>query len=167
MTAGTPRCEGCGSALPSASAVCARCEAALTAKAPLPPGKYVCPHCHARFAAPAKVLWPPKLPWWRPTTIRPQCPHCDTPLRDRRQPDVGAWLLPAMFMAALCIQLVVDAPLRTWLALLVLAGPIAYMSWRTERGAPEQDRYAVGTRRRWLRDVRELQQSDRPEEPRR
>ncbi|WP_157275558.1 hypothetical protein [Pelomonas sp. Root1444] len=164
------RCQGCGAKLPSAEAVCAHCEAELVTETPKPVGKYACPHCNGRFAKPAQVRWPPKVPWWRPAMERMQCPHCDTPLRDRRQPDIHRGFIPLMLIAVLSIQiLVADRTLRSWLGFLLVLGSLSYFFWRTERGVVERDRYAAGSSRRFATGgteqpgVAQQRQSDSPD----
>ena len=149
-------CEGCGAPLMSPDAVCARCEAALTAEPPDPPRKYVCPHCHARFAAPAQVLWPPKVPWWRPTTFRLQCPHCETQLRDRRDLPFFGWI----WLAAVSLMLYMESSgshkafMRTGMVLmLAFCGRQLWADWK---GSRDPQRFIAGARRLWLRQLKDL-----------
>ena len=152
MNTGACRCEGCGGALPSADAVCARCEAELSP--PAPAGRYVCPQCQGRFSALAQVLWPPQVAWWRPTTLRLQCPHCSTPLRDRHlSPPVG-WRVAAVIVGALASQLFLTGWPRLLLGLAligVLYAPLARAAWRHRRDGADPHRYIVGSTHFWAR----------------
>jgi hypothetical protein len=152
-----PRCEGCGSMLPSPDVVCPRCEAELTAERPRPTGKYVCPHCQQRFAAPAQVLWPPKVPWWRPTTIRQQCPHCEEPVRDRRELPFRGWLVVMALGLGVYLQEVVRSHqlfMKAYLLMMVAA--LAWLARREWKGTRDPHRFVVGTRRLWLRQPKDL-----------
>lgn len=168
MSLKEPRCEGCGSTLVSADAVCARCEAELTAEPSRPPaknGKYICPHCQQRFAAPARVFWPPKLPWWRPTTIRQQCPHCDVPLRDRREPPYLSWIgLPLLVLILYLPEFAGLHQTLVKLALALLVASYAWQVWIDWKGARDPHRFIVGIRRLWLRQPKDLS-APRPHRP--
>ncbi|PTT77113.1 hypothetical protein DBR42_25715 [Pelomonas sp. HMWF004] len=150
-------CESCGASLPSADAVCAACEATLTARPPSPPLRYVCPHCEGRFAGPVQALWPPRQPWWRPTKVRLQCPQCETPLRDgHRRPAMEALVLLALGMPALLLQSETRHPWRGLGLALVIAGYALYGFAVHRRASRDPHRYRIGTHKAWLRDARDL-----------
>lgn len=163
MTAIEPRCEGCGAPLLAADAVCSHCEAELTAEPPGPPAKYICPHCQDRFAAPARLLWPPKVPWWRPTTFRNQCPHCDAPLHDRRDLPFLGWIWLTALGLMLYLQEFAGSH-RTFMrvALVLLLAFCGWQAWRDWKGERDPHRFVAGIRRRWLRQLKELTPAKRP-----
>jgi hypothetical protein len=168
MTAVTP-CEGCGQPLPSPDAVCARCEAELTAELSRPTGKYACPQCHGNFAALALVPWPPKVPWWRPTTMRLQCPHCATPLRDRHALQPPGWLVAAAIAWAFAVQLFTTGWPRLLLGLpvvIALSAPLLRAAWKSRRNAADPHRYVIGTTRFWAQGNDDLRRTvERMREP--
>jgi len=154
------QCQGCGAALASPDAVCARCEAELTTAAP--PGKYICPHCQQRFAALAQVPWPPKLPWWRPTTLRLQCPHCETPLRDRHAIQLPGWLIVAAIVTICCVQLFATGWIKLVLGFPLLAtlyAPLIWASLRVRKDSDNPHRFIVGSIRFWAQGNEKLQRA--------
>lgn len=148
-------CQGCGAALPHAEAVCSRCDA----EPPVPTrsasaGPHACPQCHQRFAEPVPVLWPPRVPWWRPTTFRLQCPHCETPLRDRYV------AVNALFFLGLAVAYAVLSE-TAWQHRRLWAGPIIvsatlWLFLRHRRAGRDPGRYVAGAYPQWLRDIRGL-----------
>ncbi|MDR7333266.1 hypothetical protein [Roseateles asaccharophilus] len=147
-------CQGCGAALPSLDAVCATCEAELTAVPPSPPAKYSCPHCQQRFAAAAQVLWPPKVPWWRPTTFRLQCPHCEGLLRDDYQ-GANIVFLVALLQLVIVLSESANRHRGLWMPTLYVVAAL-WLYWRSRQAARDPQRYTVGTQHQWLRDLRDL-----------
>jgi hypothetical protein len=118
VTANIDSCQGCSASRPSVDTIRPRFEAKL-ADRPSPPGRDICPHCHANFAALAQVPWTPKTSWWRSTTMRLQCPHCTTPLRDRHALQPPSWLVAAAIAWVIGIQLVTTGWTRVLLGLPV------------------------------------------------
>lgn len=152
MTHEAHRCEGCGASLPAPDAVCGHCEAELAREPPGAPARYICPQCHGRFAALAPVAWPPKVPWWRPTTLRLQCPRCDTPLRDRHARPLPGWGVFAVIAVAVGSQLFTTGWTRMLLGLSLvglLYAPLVLAAWRGRRDATHPHRYVVGSTRVW------------------
>lgn len=151
MSEATCRCEGCGAALPKDDAVCPRCEAELAAAA-VPAGRFICPHCNGRFDQLAQAPWPPQVPWWRPTTMRLQCPHCSTPLRDRHITPPPGWLVGAAIAGAIASQLFTTGWVRLALGLLIIGivyAPLAWAAWRHREHRHDPHRYVVGLTRYW------------------
>lgn len=151
MSAADSACQGCGAALPSPDAVCPRCEAELSA-APAPAGPFVCPHCQGGFAQLVQAPWPPQVPWWKPTTMRLQCPHCSTPLRDRHVRPPPGWLIGAAIAGALASQLFTTGWTRLALGLLILGvvyAPLGWALWRHRRHRHDPHRFVEGSTRFW------------------
>jgi hypothetical protein len=162
MNGAACRCDSCSALLPSADAVCPRCEAELAAPV-APVGRFVCPHCAGRFEQLAQVAWPPNVPWWRPTTMRLQCPHCSTPLRDRHLPHIPGWIVAAVLVGAVASQLFTSGRTRLILAVLALGavyGPLAWMAWRHRHQRNDPDRYIVGVTRFWAQGNDRLRRPD-------
>ena len=162
-------CQGCGRLLFSADAVCAHCEAGLTAEPPSPPPKYICPHCHERFAAAVSASWPPKVPWWRPTTMRLQCPHCDAPVRDRHALQPPGWVSVVIVGAAFCLQLFTTGWPRLLLGaplLALVAAPLILSAWRIRQDVDNPHRFVAGTVRFWQRGDERLQRAAERVRPR-
>lgn len=154
MTEPGAHCQGCGALLPTPEAVCGRCEAELSAEPPSPRGKYICPRCHERIAALALVPWPPRVPWWRPTTMRLQCPCCATPLRDRHAVQVPGWLITAAVAAAIGAQLFTTGWLRLILSFALLAAlyaPLIVSALKVRRNVDDPHRFVEGSLRFWAR----------------
>lgn len=149
MSEGALRCQGCGAPLPHAEAVCTRCEQELSGAPAMPTGPYVCPQCHGRFATLARALWPPKVPWYRPTTMRLQCPHCATPLRERHEPPWLRRLALVVLVLAIGLQLFASGRLRLLIPALMLAGLFGPLLWAAWKGRRDPHRYVVGIRRFW------------------
>lgn len=150
MSDGACRCQGCGDVLPRLDAVCARCEAELAAAEPV--GRFLCPHCQGRFTQLAQVRWPPHVPWWRPTTMRLQCPHCSTPLRDRYLPSTPGWLVLSAIAGAIASQLFTTGWTRFALGLLCIGAanaPLAWSAWCHRRHRDDAHRYILGLSRSW------------------
>ncbi|WP_457420115.1 hypothetical protein [Roseateles sp. P5_E7] len=155
------QCQGCGQTLRSPDAVCSRCEAEL-AEPPAPPGRHICPQCHANFAALAQVPWPPKVPWWRPTTMRLQCPHCDAPLRDRHAVQPPGWLVAVVIAWVFVVQLFTMGWTRMLLGLpvvIALYGPLIRAAWKSRQNAADPHRYVVGTTRFWAQGNEKLERA--------
>jgi len=155
------QCQGCGEMLPSPDAICTRCEAEL-AEPSAPVGRYVCAHCQTSFAAPAAAPWPPKVPWWRPTTMRLQCPHCDTPLRDRHALQPPGWLVAAAIAWVVAAQLFTTGWTRLLLGLpvvIALYAPLLRAAWKSRQNAADPHRYVVGTTRFWAQGNDELRRT--------
>lgn len=163
MTDITTICEGCGAPLQSPDAVCARCEAELAAEPPTPPCKYVCPCCDERFTAPAQVLWPPKVPWWRPTTSRLQCPRCDASLQDRRDIPYPGWVAIGGAGLAICLYEFLPQRMRGLVAPLPWVAVFAHQAWQDWKGSRDPHRYVAGIRRLWLRQPKDLTPAKRPD----
>ena len=164
------RCQGCGARLPTPEAVCAHCEAELS-EPPQPPGKYICPHCQERIVALVQVPWPPRVPWWRPTTMRLQCPRCDTPLRDRQAVQPPGWLVAAVIGAAFCVQLFTTGWLRPVLGLALLAAlyvPLIRAALKIRKDIDNPHRFVEGSARFWAQGhdkLRRAADSIRPGDP--
>lgn len=169
MTAHPVRCQGCGAPLPSIDAICARCEAELTAEPPSPPAKYICPQCQEPIAAPVQLLWPPKVPWWQPTTMRLQCPHCATPLRDRHALQPPGWLVAAAIALVIGLQLFTTGWTRMLLGLpvvIALCAPLIRAVWKRRQNAADPHRYVKGTTRFWAQGNDDLRRTvERMREP--
>jgi hypothetical protein len=145
------RCQGCGDLLPQPDAICPRCDAALSTP-PADTGRFVCPHCQGRFSQLAEVPWPPQVPWWRPTTLQLQCPHCHTPLRDRFASPPSRWLVAFAIAAAVASQLYTTGWTRLLLGLAILGAvyaPLAWAVWRHRAHRNDPHRFVPGTTRLW------------------
>lgn len=154
------QCQGCGATLTSPDAVCARCEAELDAEPP--PGRYICPHCQGRFAALTPVPWPPRQPWWRPTTMRLQCPHCEAPLRDRHAVQLPGWLFVGALGAIVAVQLFATGWLRLALGFPLLAalyGPLIRAGWKIHKDSDNPHRFVAGSLRFWAQGNEKLAHS--------
>ena len=128
-------------------------------------GKYICPHCQQRFASPVQALWPPKVPWWRPTKIRQQCPHCEGPVRDRRDLPFPGWFGAAAVGLGIYMGEVVRSQrlfMKAYLLMMVAA--LAWLAWRKWKGWKDPHRFVAGARRLWLRQPKDLSAS-RPQRP--
>ncbi len=162
MTDPALRCQGCGALLPTPESVCAHCEAELSAAPSGAAGKYICPHCHERIPALVQVAWPPQVPWWRPTTMRLQCPRCDTPLRDRHAVQPPGWLIAAVIAAAFGVQLFMTGWLRLLLGFTLLAilyVPLAAAALKIRRDADNPHRFVEGSLRFWSQGNEKLQRT--------
>lgn len=162
MSAADCRCDGCGALLPSLDAVCSRCDAELAPPA-APVGRFVCPQCRGRFEQLSHVPWPRRVPWWRPTTISLQCPHCSTPLRDRFRPHIPGWIVAAAMVAVVASQLYMPGRARVVMGLLIVTAvyaPLAWSAWRHRHQRNDPDRYIVGPTRSWARDNEHLRRPD-------
>lgn len=162
MTEPTLRCQGCGALLPTPEAVCGRCEAELSAEAHSPPGKYICPHCHERIAGLVQVPWPPHVAWWRPTTMRLQCPRCDTPLRDRHAVQLPGWLMAVVIVAALGVQLFTTGWLRPVLGFTLLGvvyAPLLAAALKIRKDFDNPHRFVEGSSRFWAQGNDQLQRA--------
>lgn len=162
MTQPPFRCQGCDAPLPHADAVCTACDAELSAEPPAPEAKYVCPHCHQRFAALVAAPWPPHVPWWRPTTMRTQCPHCDAPLRDRYAMPPPPWLVAATIGVAIYAQLFATNWWRVLVGPVLVAAfcvPLLWSTWKIRRNADNPHRFIPGTLSFWSRGDERLQRA--------
>lgn len=107
-------------------------------------GKYRCPKCACRFDHAGANLWPPNARWYWPQTFKPQCPHCDAFLRDRRvvhrtQTEIG--------VVAVLIFASIFSPWRPG-AQLILFGALIVIDFVRWKGAKncvviEEERYAL------------------------
>lgn len=104
--------------------------------------------------------WPPKVPWWRPTTMRLQCPHCAAPLRDRHAVQLPGWLIVSIFATLICVQLFATGWLRLLigLPLLALYAPLIHASWSIRKDADNPHRFVPGNFRFWAQGNEKLRQ---------
>ena len=125
--------------------ICMRCEPEFLQPNIDPKiGKYRCPKCACRFDHGGANLWPPNARWYWTQTFKPQCPHCDVFLRDRKivhrtQAEIGA--------IALLIFASMFSPWRlgTQVILLIVLGAIDFIRWRRAKNCVsiEEERYAI------------------------
>lgn len=141
-----PQCVNCGGPLPSPHAVCSRCEGEFSSPTGAM-GKYRCPSCSCRFDQPGLAWWPPGARWYWPQTQKPQCPHCNSFLRDKKIPAFS--FRESAGVAALVIASSFS-PWRpgTQIALLVLLVLVEIARWRhaTSSVPVEEERYAAEKR---------------------
>lgn len=91
--------------------------------------------------------------------LRLQCPHCDTPLRDRHAVRVPPWLVAVGMIAALGISLFTARWTRMGLGLLLIASfyaPLAWAFWKARRTPDDPHRFVVGSTRFMARDNDDL-----------
>jgi hypothetical protein len=145
MTSQVFQCAGCGAALPAPDAVCSRCERELSMpQTDSHSGKYRCPNCSCRFDKPAEVWSPPDAPWYRPQTLKPQCPHCRNPLRDEKAVHLSPVEVGVFALLVIASDLSPWRPGAQFVLLLVFCGLFLWR-WRSAQAAVsnEEERYAV------------------------
>lgn len=138
-------CENCGAQLGALNSICWQCAPEFS-QINIDPkiGKYVCPNCARRFDRACVNLWPPNAKWYWPQIFKPQCPHCDVFLRDRKivhRSNTEICVIPFLIFAS------VFSPWRpaTQLFLFVPLIVIDFVRWwHAKNGiAAEEDKYAV------------------------
>ncbi len=100
------------------------------------------------------------MPCWRPTSIRLQCPHCDTPLRDRHIVPLPGWLFLVILGLIVCVQLATTGWVRLLLSLALLAAvyaPLVRGAWRARKDADNPHRFVEGSYRFWAQGNEQLQ----------
>ncbi len=138
-------CANCGNTLPAPDAVCSRCEHEFDPACP-DAGKHRCPHCSKRFGEPLQSWFPPDVPWYRPQTQTPQCPHCKAFLYDRK----ALTLSPSE--TAAWVTLIVASNFSPWrpgtqILLLVVLGTWQLVRWkRIKLLVVEEERFVPAKR---------------------
>ena len=138
----TTSCSNCGRPLSAPTAICLFCEGELS---PEPvTGRYRCPGCGGSFNAPLQAAWPPSANWYRPQTLKPQCPHCRSFLLDRKVLPLTwvDWLAAVSLVAAVQIF-----HLKAGIAWTVLLALVAIQLWRWRQAISsvrnDAERYAI------------------------
>ena len=136
-------CQRCHSALPAAEAVCAQCDAELSAPAHAskPAGKHHCPSCQLTFSRPAQVLTPANARWYVPQVHRLACPHCGTLLLDTRNPRLSTPQVLALFFLVACGPLLLPAAYAMSGRIAIVVFLLALYAWRRSWGVPDSRRY--------------------------
>lgn len=141
-TASPTSCSGCGRQLSAPTAICPFCEKELSST-PVT-GRYRCPRCSGSFNAPRQAAWPPNAKWYRPQVLKPQCPHCQSFLLDRK-------VLPLTWvdsLAAISLVLAVQGfHLKAGVAVTALLVFVAIQLWRSKQLLSsvrnDAERYAI------------------------
>ena len=81
--------------------MCPACEQVLQPAEAVGTGRYDCPLCGQPFQRAQYALWPAGARWYTPRRYKPQCPHCQGFLRDRRHP-----LVPVPLVLLLVLSLI-------------------------------------------------------------
>ncbi|SDO12933.1 hypothetical protein SAMN05216303_101593 [Rhodoferax sp. OV413] len=136
-------CERCGCELPSADAVCAKCDSELSARAKGPQflGKHNCPSCQLAFSKPAFVLTPAGAKWYVPQVQRLACPHCNAFLLDTRNPRLSSSQIFALLFLVVCAQFLLPAPYALPGRIAIAFALLALYVYRRSWGVPDSRRY--------------------------
>lgn len=84
--------------------------------------------------------------------MRLQCPHCDTPLRDRHARPLPGWMALVAIAGAIGAQLFTTGWTRMLLGLSLISlmyAPLILAAWRSRQDVANPHRYVVGTTRFW------------------
>jgi hypothetical protein len=136
-------CERCGAVLREPDAVCTTCEQEFEREAQLAKeARHLCPMCAQGFDKPLHERWPRQAKWYVPTQVKPACPHCHAPLRDRKNPQLPPKLIGMFIAATIAAYGLVPPDYRKAALLVLLAAYTVAHLLRWERKVPSRERYA-------------------------
>lgn len=89
---------------------------------------------------------PPDAPWYRPSKVRLQCPHCGAPLRDRMRAEPRPLIGLSVVLLAVASQVWAPPAWRSYLWLACMVGFFCAMPRTRSRGVTDEHRFAPDDR---------------------